>query len=123
MENWYLPITIVPGLGLLILSTSNLMVTLSNEISIMIENSKKEIIILQKLKQLKLLNMAMVFFYIAVALLLISAVINGLYNVKKISLYISFSAITLALIGLFALVIYSFRALTIRQNQFKKKVH
>lgn len=33
MENWYLPITIVPGVGLLILSTSNLMVILSDELN------------------------------------------------------------------------------------------
>jgi len=121
MENWYLPITIVPGLGLLILSTSNLMVTLSNEISTMIEHSKEKTIINRKLTQLKLLNMTMVFFYVAVALLLISAVLNGLYTIEKVSLYISVLAIISALIGLFSLVIYSFRAITIRQNQFKNK--
>ncbi|WP_158849416.1 hypothetical protein [Algibacter sp. L1A34] len=122
MENWHLPITIVPGLGLLILSTSNLMVTLSNEISGMIENSNKKSITARKLKQLRLLNMAMVFFYVAVALLLISAVINGLYEVGKTSLYTSVLAIIFALIGLISLIIYSFRAVTIRQNQFKSKL-
>jgi hypothetical protein len=122
MENWYLPITIVPGLGLLILSTSNLMVTLSNEISAMIENSKNKIIITKKLVQLKLLNMAMVFFYFAVAFLLISAVINGLFKVEKVSLFISVMAIISALIGIFSLIIYSFRAVEIRQNQFKNKL-
>ena len=119
MENWYLPITIVPGLGLLILSTSNLVVTLSNEISSMMEHSKKKTIIAKKLKQLKLLNMAMVFFYVAVAFLLISAVIHGLYSVEKIALYIALMAINFALVGLISLVIYSFRAVSIRQNQFK----
>jgi hypothetical protein len=122
MENWYLPITIVPGLGLLILSTSNLMVTLSNEISGMIEHAKEKAIITRKLKQLKLLNMTMVFFYVSVALLLVSAVLNGLYTIEKTSLYISILAIVSALIGLFSLVIYSFRAVTIRQNQFKNKL-
>ena len=121
MENWYLPITIVPGLGLLILSTSNLMVTLSNEIDAMIENSKQEATIVIKLKQLKLLNMAMVFFYVAVALLLVSAVGNGLYTIDKASLYISVLAIIFALIGIISLIIYSFRAVSIRQNQFKNK--
>jgi hypothetical protein len=122
MENWYLPITIVPGLGLLILSTSNLMLTLSNEISMMIDHSKDKTIITRKLVQLKLLNMAMVFFYIAVALLLVSAVLNGLYTIEKTSLYISVLAIVSALVGLFSLVVYSFRAVTIRQNQFKNKI-
>jgi len=118
MENWYLPITIVPGLGLLILSTSNLMVTLSHEISAMLDTTKEKTIIARKLKQLKLLNMAMVFFYVAVALLLISAVCNGLYAIDKVSLYISVLAIVFALMGLFALVTFSFRAVSIRQNQF-----
>lgn len=122
MENWYLPITIVPGLGLLILSTSNLMVTLSNEISMMIDHSKEKAMITRKLVQLKLLNMAMVFFYVSVALLLVSAVLNGLYTIEKTSLYISVLAIISALVGLFSLVIYSFRAVTIRQNQFKNKI-
>ena len=118
MENWYLPITIVPGLGLLILSTSNLMVTLSHEISAMLDTAKEKTIIARKLKQLKLLNMAMVLFYISVALLLISAVCNGLYAIDKVSLYISVLAIVFALLGLFALVTFSFRAVSIRQNQF-----
>ena len=122
MENWYLPITIVPGLGLLILSTSNLMLTLSNEISAMIEQSKDKTLITKKLKQLKLLNSAMVFFYISVAFLLISAVVNGLYAMQKASLYISVIAITSSLIALSTLIIYSFRAVTIRQNQFRKKL-
>ncbi|MFT7050169.1 MAG: hypothetical protein ACJAZK_000760 [Psychroserpens sp.] len=63
MENWYLPITIVPGIGLLILSTTNLMVTLSNELSGLInEQSKDDSIIHRKLAQLKTLNRTMVFF-------------------------------------------------------------
>ena len=122
MENWYLPITIVPGLGLLILSTSNLIVTLSNEINGMIEHSKANKLIGRKLLQLKLLNMAMVFFYVAVAFLLISGVINGLFELEKASLFISVFAIILALIGLFSLIICSFRAVRIRQNQFRHKL-
>jgi predicted ferric reductase len=122
MENWYLPITIVPGLGLLILSTSNLMVTLSHEISAMLDAAKEKTIIARKLKQLKLLNMAMVFFYVAVALLLISAVCNGLYAIDKVSLYISVLAIVFALMGLFALVTFSFRAVSIRQSQFNNNL-
>ena len=120
MGNWYLPITIVPGLGLLILSTSNLMVALSNEINTMIKNSSERTIIIKKLSQLRLLNMTMAFFYVSVALLFISVVTSGLYNLEITSLYISVLAITLAIIGLLLLVIYSFRAVVIRQNQFKK---
>ena len=65
MEHWYLPITILPGIGLLILSTSNQLIALSNEIS---ERLKLEIcndqISQRKLKQLKLLNKGLVGLYI-----------------------------------------------------------
>ncbi|WP_035335776.1 hypothetical protein [Dokdonia sp. PRO95] len=123
MENWYLPITIVPGLGLLILSTSTLMVALSNEINQMIEQSKQEKMITKKLVQLKLLNTAMVFLYTAVGFLLISSVINGLFDLEKTSLYTSVLAIVLALIGILSLITYSYRAVKIRQQQFKNKLN
>ncbi|WP_298348004.1 hypothetical protein [uncultured Dokdonia sp.] len=123
MENWYLPITIVPGLGLLILSTSTLMVALSNEINQMIEQSKQKKMITKKLVQLKLLNTAMVFLYTAVGFLLISSVINGLFDLEKTSLYTSVLAIVLALIGILSLITYSYRAVKIRQQQFKNKLN
>ena len=122
MENWYLPITIVPGLGLLVLSTSNIMLALSNEIDSIIELNKNSAIIRRKLAQLKLLNKAMVFFYIAIALLLTSAILKGLFNLEETTFFISAFAVVLALIGLFSLILYSFRAVRIRQDQFINKL-
>jgi len=123
MEHWYIPVTIVPGLGLLILSSSNLMIALSNEIGVIISQSGNKAIIRRKIAQLKLINRAMVFFYIGVALLLISAVISGILPDPVKSIYISIAAIISGLIGLLLLVIYSFKAVTIRQDQFKDKIH
>ena len=122
MENWYLPITIVPGLGLLVLSTSNLMITLSNEIDSKIQQTKNSAIIRRKLAQLKLLNKAMVFFYVAIALLLTSAILKGLFDLEEVTFFTSAFAVILALIGLFSLILYSFRAVRIRQDQFKDKL-
>ena len=122
MENWYLPITIVPGLGLLVLSTSNLMITLSNEIDSKIQQTKNSAIIRRKLAQLKLLNKAMVFFYVAIALLLTSAILKGLFDLEEVAFFTSAFAVILALIGLFSLILYSFRAVRIRQDQFKDKL-
>lgn len=124
MENWYLPITIVPGIGLLILSTSNLMVTLTNELSGFIkEQSKDETIISRKLAQLKTLNRAMVLFYIAVACLAIAGLIGGLQfkSIENYATYISVLGIIIMLFGLFSLIKYSYRAVSIRQDQFKTK--
>ncbi len=122
MENWYLPITIVPGLGLLILSTANIMVTLSQEISRLIDLCGSKEIVKRKLAQLKLINTAMLFFYSSIAFLLIAALVNGISQVSDGSLYISIFAITLALIGLVVLVFYSFNAVGIRQDQFKNQI-
>ncbi len=124
MENWYLPITIVPGIGLLILSTSNLMVTLTNELSGFIkEQTKDESIIHRKLAQLKTLNRAMVLFYIAVACLAIAGLIGGLQlkMIEDSATYISIIGIVIMLLGLFSLIKYSYRAVSIRQDQFKTK--
>lgn len=126
MDNWYLPITIIPGIGLLILSTSNLMITLSNEIATLIkEQSISESIISRKLAQLKLLNRAMVFFYITVACLAITAVIGGL-KIKSIQSsinYINVIGIIIMLVGLFSLIKYSYKAVSIRQDQFITKIN
>jgi len=121
MEHWYLPITIIPGIGLLILSTSNLMVALSNEIDKLITNCKDDNLISRKLRQLKLLNRAMIYFYIAVFLLLISGVIAGINQSYKIATYSGVCAIAVATFGLISLIIYSTRSVNIHQNQFKNR--
>ncbi|PKV52887.1 MULTISPECIES: DUF2721 domain-containing protein [unclassified Aquimarina] len=126
MEHWYIPATIIPGIGLLILSTSNLLVNLSTEIkTLIVEVTLKEALIKRKLKQLKLLNSAMVFLYVAVASFVVSALISGVYKSVETSfdsaIYITIAGIISALLGLIALIVYSFRAVKIRQDQFNNK--
>lgn len=121
MEQWYLPLTIVPGIGLLVLSTSNLMVALSNELDELTTTGKDGNIINRKLKQLKLLNSAMVFFYVAIFLLFISTVVVSINKNYNISTYIVISAITVSTAGLVSLIIYSTRSVNIHQDQFKNR--
>lgn len=91
MEHWYIPATIIPGIGLLILSTSNLLVNLSTEIkTLIVEVTLKEALIKRKLKQLKLLNSAMVFLYVAVASFVVSALISGVYKSVETSLILQY---------------------------------
>lgn len=121
MEHWYLPLTIVPGIGLIILSTSNLMVALSNELDKLISTCKDDTIINRKLTQLKLLNKAMVCFYVAIALLLISGIIAGINDTFNVSTYLGILAIVVSTFGLISLIIYSVRSVNIHQNQFKNR--
>lgn len=124
MENWYLPITLLPGIALLVLSTSNLMVALSNEINDYVGNkSENYTIMTRKMAQLKLLNTTMVLFYISTAFLAISGLMGGLSNALsfegKMANYISIAGIVIFLLGIICLITYSYRAVNIHQDQFK----
>lgn len=128
MTNWYLPITVVPGIGLLILSTSNLMITLSGELNNLIASKNSEesnATIARKLIQLKTLNRTMVFFYLAVACLAIAALIGALQLgiSEKVVLYTSVMGIVTMLLGLLFLIKYSYKAVSIRQDQFKNSLN
>ena len=56
---WHAPLSILPAIGLIILSTSNFIVALNNELYQLEENKEaNKWIITQKLKQLKRLGIA-----------------------------------------------------------------
>lgn len=128
MENWYVPITILPGIGLLILSTSNQLIALSNEIAERIQLKKcNDSITTRKLKQLHLLNKGLVGLYIGAATLVAAGILFGIQNFYNISQNIG---ITLMLIGVLStfisisyLIRYSIRAVKIRQDQFNESTY
>lgn len=123
MENWYLPITLLPGIALMILSTSNLMVALSSEINDYVgRKSENYTIMTKKLAQLKLLNNTMVLFYISAAFLASSGLLAGLGTTvrfeEKAATYISIAGIVIFLLAIICLITYSYRAVNIHQDQF-----
>ncbi|MEM9361030.1 MAG: hypothetical protein AAGA43_00270 [Bacteroidota bacterium] len=125
--DWYIPITIVPAVGLIILSTSNLLTALSTEVKDLIKGKNAtELLVQIKLQQLKRLSWAMIFLYISVASFVISGLIAGIYEsshkmVSNASIYIVVIGILVALTALFILIVYAWNALKIRQNQFLDK--
>jgi len=123
MDQWYIPITIVPGIGLILMSTSQLLVALSNEVKDMIHDPDTlKAMMNRKLLQLKRLSSAMVFLYISVACFIVSGLImaiNQTYDTHvNISIYIAILGIACALCGLILLITYSYRAVRIRQDQY-----
>ncbi len=128
MENWYLPITILPGIGLLILSTSNQLIALSTEIA---ERLKLKVcndqITKRKLKQLKSLNKGLVGLYIGAGSMVTSGMLSGLQNFYKISQNLGLALMLLGVLSIFIsityLIIYSIRAVNIRQDQFKESTY
>lgn len=128
MEHWYLPITILPGIGLLILSTSNQLIALSNEIS---ERLKMKIcndgISQRKLKQLKLLNKGLVGLYIGAGIMVASGILSGLQNFYHFSNTLGIITMILGVLSVFIsisfLIVYSLRAVKIRQDQYKESTY
>jgi hypothetical protein len=123
--NWYLPITIIPGLGMLILSTVTQMLHLSSEINGLVSQKCSVFqyeISQRKIKQLGLLTRANALLYLATGSYVLSGILGVIFesesiiSVPSITLYIGtifiFIAITL-------LIIYAFRAVNIRRYQFE----
>ncbi|NYJ28096.1 hypothetical protein [Allomuricauda sp. ARW1Y1] len=123
MYEWYLPITILPGLGMLILSTTSQMMTLSAEISSLLQEKCSPFqhnISDQKIKQLGRLTRASVLLYLAAGLYVLSGILGAVkqtishYSLSSLSLYVGTLLVLLAL-GL--LIWYAFRAVGIRMQQ------
>lgn len=115
---WYLPMTIIPGIGLIILSTSNLMLTLNAEITQLVNNqtASREVVKL-KLTQLKNLSISIVFQYIGVMFFLFSGIFKSIFSdsntIPKGLLSIGVGVVSISII---ILLIYSIRAVSIRQK-------
>ena len=130
MENWYIPITILPGIGLLILSTSNQLIALSTEIAERLKLKVcNDLITKRKLKQLKSLNKGLVGLYIGAGSMATSGMLSRFqnFNFYKISQNIGLTLMLLGVLSIFIsiayLIIYSIRAVKIRQNQFQESTY
>lgn len=117
---WIAPLTILPAIGLIILSTSNFIVALNNEIyNLQIDESRKKIldtIIQAKLKQLTRLGFANAFLYAAALCLLLSSLVRIFFErayVFQSVMVFSTVLITAALVFLF---IHSLKAIQIRNQ-------
>ena len=121
---WYLPITIIPGVGLLINSTTTQIMALSSEINNLVSKSCNDFqhnIADRKIKQLTLLTRANFFLYLSVAFYVFSGILGVVIESKSsfalpnLSLYAGTLTIFAAIIQL---NVYAFRAVKIRREQF-----
>ena len=124
MEKWYLPITILPGVGLLIMSTSNLLNALSAELTHLIKEDRECMytIIEQKITQLGLLNLALVAFYLSAASLVMAGLSGRLQLSPTLITWLMVLGIGSILGALALLTQYSLRAVRIKKAQFKKSL-
>ncbi|MCT4602396.1 MAG: hypothetical protein N4A59_05800 [Marinifilum sp.] len=118
---WYIPITIIPGIGLIIMSTSSNLIALNTEISQL--NNEKNIyneIIDLKLQQLRKLSIAMVLQYLSVILFLFSGIILA---VSSSAIFLSkcllLSGVSMATLAIIILFFYAIKSVSIRQKHLK----
>lgn len=123
--DWYFPITIIPGIALLILSTTNLISGLNLELSQLAEeNSRYEEIIDLKIKQLKRISRAVFWFYMGVFLFLISGMGAALTDFsEKWPQFILLAGVLSTTLAIILLLVFSIKAVRIRIQflELKKK--
>ncbi|MEQ9300128.1 MAG: hypothetical protein RIF33_16260 [Cyclobacteriaceae bacterium] len=120
MTEWYIPITILPGVGLLIMSTSALVANLSNETGALIKENCQlnKLLIQNKIEQLTRLNRAMVGLYFSSGALVLSGILKAVLSTNYVSEALLFLGALLLFVGLFFLMRYSVLAVKIRKQQF-----
>ena len=120
---WYVPMTIIPAVGLLILSTSNFTIALNQEIVELCHDShnNKETIEL-KIVQLKRLSFAISFLYLSVLSFLLAGLSSALtFSNIKLGLfpYFMIGGVAFFVVAIIILLRYSFKAIIIRQKHLK----
>lgn len=115
---WYAPLTVLPAIGLLILSTSNFIVALNNEINgLLHEPERRKVLIGKKLAQLKRLSVASAFLYFGVILFLTSGLTSA-FSEKEIFFKLQMAAgVLVTTVAVVILFFYSTKAVAIRQSQ------
>ncbi len=118
--DWYIPITIIPGIGLIVISTTNIMLDLNAEIS-KLENSKDNLlsIIKAKLYQLKVINIAIVLQYLGILFFLISGIGLSISSSETIPQALLVFGVCWISFSILLLIYYSYKAISIHQKHLK----
>lgn len=128
MENWVIPLTLLPGIGMIIMSTTNLSSALSQEISTFIREQKEDThLIEQKISQMSLLNVALVALYIGTASFALTGLIGGVSAIQHLMVHESATiflvvGIGCLLVATIFLITFSIRAVKIKRNQYLKSI-
>lgn len=118
---WYLPLTLISGSGLIIMSSASQIISLNAEIERLATDKDYTEIVNAKVKQLKRLTLAMSLLYGSMLFIIVSALINAtdLELLDTFSFYILIVGIFCLLFAILFLVVYAGTSVRIRQEQVK----
>jgi predicted membrane channel-forming protein YqfA (hemolysin III family) len=128
MENWIVAITLLPGIGLFILSTSNLAGLLGSEVNLLLEKENTPAkMIRRKIDQLKRLHIALTTLYISAICFIVAAFIGSLKNAEietsdKIFGILIITGIGLLMIAIIHMIIFAYKSIYNREQQFKNRL-
>lgn len=117
---WYGPLTILPAVGLIILSTTNFIIALNEEITLLEkekENSRG--IIRQKITQLKRLGIANGFLYGSALALLLAGIMKGITQNDLLFNSLMIPGVLLITAALLFLFIHAIKSVSIREKHLK----
>lgn len=121
---WYIPLTIIPGIGFIILSTSNIMLALNTEITQLCKEHSNDAVIDLKLAQLKRVSISIVLQYMGILLFLITGMVTSVMEVSEmIPKAFLILGVLFVSVSLVILLVYSIKAVNIRQKHLTHKVH
>ncbi|MBF2054322.1 MAG: hypothetical protein IGS03_12795 [Candidatus Sericytochromatia bacterium] len=123
LEQAILPLSLMPGLGLMIMSTVNLSVHLSQELHILLQQSAMDpFVVRQKIQQLKRLNQSLFCLYASAGSFLLVAFSSLFKSASGLMQWgVGFGVLTW-LIALVLLIIFASRAIAIKQYQFQSRL-
>ncbi|MEM0994628.1 MAG: hypothetical protein AAF847_09960 [Bacteroidota bacterium] len=122
---WYIPITILPGVGMLIMSTTGQMMSLSNEIEHILAkkcNAFQHKVSHMKIAQLSRLTKAATLLYLSSACFVLSGILGALLGTnmhRSIPDIVLVLGVSLVLVALTILINYGFHTITIRKLQHR----
>jgi len=117
---WYGPLTILPAVGLIIMSTTNFIIALNEEI-ILLQNDKEKLntIIILKVKQLRRLGIANGFLYGSALLFLVAGITKVLTQVDSLFNYTLLFGVLLTTVALVFLFIHAIKSVSIREKHLR----
>ncbi len=116
---WYLPLTLISGSGLIIMSSASQVISLNAEIERLAMDKDYKTIVNRKVKQLKRLTLSTSLLYGSMLFIIVSALINAvdIEALTPLSFYILLAGIFSLLFAIIFLVIYGITSVRIRQQQ------
>ena len=117
---WYGPLTILPAIALVILSTSNFIVSSNSEIQALEKETDRNLAIIRlKLAQLRRLSVAISFLYSSILLFLFASLSTLLVSSKLAFNSLMILAVLLTTCAVVILLIHAIRAVEIRLKHLR----